>query len=91
MQIPAIGRRMIRRMPRLQVYLSQELYERVKSDRLPASELLQEAIRRELSRRALEAETDRYLTELVAEVGEPTPEQVAHGEAIAEQVGRARS
>ena len=59
---------MIRRMPRLQVYLPDELYRAVKERQLPASELLQGAVRAELRRQELLEETDRYLTELVGEI-----------------------
>lgn len=59
-------------MPRLQVYLPDDLYAEVKSRGLPASELLQNAVRAELRRIELLAATDEYLAELVAEVGEPT-------------------
>ena len=40
-------------MPRMQVYLPDELYNLVKKRRLPASELLQKAVRAELRRRDL--------------------------------------
>ena len=73
---------MVRRMPRLQVYLPEDLYRELKRRGLPASELLQEAVRAELRRQALLDETDAYLAELATEVGEPTPDQVAQTEAI---------
>src|SRR5437867_2379468 len=61
-----------RRMPRMQVYLPDELYRAVKEQGLAASELLQEAVRAELRRRRLLDETERYVAELAAEVGEPS-------------------
>lgn len=73
-------------MPRMQVYLPDELYEAVKTRGLPASELLQEAVRAELRRRALLEETDAYLAELFAEVGEPSAEDHARAEAIARRL-----
>jgi post-segregation antitoxin (ccd killing protein) len=74
------------RMPRLQVYLPDDLYAQLKAKGLPASELLQTAVRAELARQeALEA-ADRYLEELVAEVGEPTPEEAARADAVARKV-----
>jgi len=79
---------MVRRMPRMQVYLPDELYEQVKRRGLPASELLQEAIRAELRRQDLLAETDRYLADLVAEVGDPDPEELARAESIARRISR---
>ena len=73
-------------MPRLQVYLPDDLYDELKARDLPASELLQEAVRAELQRRdALEA-TDSYLDELAAEIGEPSPRQTARADAIARRI-----
>jgi len=73
-------------MPRLQVYLPDDLYNELKARDLPASELLQEAVRAELQRRdALEA-TDSYLDELAAEIGEPSRRQVARADAIARRI-----
>ena len=73
-------------MPRLQVYLPDELYQQLKSHDLPASELLQTAVRAELERRAALDATDRYLVELAADVGEPTPRQMARAEAITRRI-----
>lgn len=69
-------------MPRIQVYLPDDLYAAVKSKGLPASEMLQKAVREVLRRDELLAETDRYIAELTAEVGEPTAEQTARAEAF---------
>ena len=73
---------MVRRMPRVQVYLPDDLYEELKRRELPASELLQIAVRAEVERREALDETDRYLTELAAEVGEPGPRQLASAAAV---------
>ncbi len=73
-------------MPRMQVYLPDELYAAVKERGLPASELLQEAVEAELRRTRLNDEADRYLQELVAEVGEPSPRQRARADAIARRL-----
>lgn len=70
----------------MQVYLPEELYKQVKEQGLPVSELLQEAVRTELRRQELLEEGDAYLAELVAEVGEPSPRQVARAEAIARRI-----
>jgi post-segregation antitoxin (ccd killing protein) len=75
-------------MPRLQVYLPDELYDQVKSRHLPASELLQTAVRAELRRQDLLAETDAYLADLIAEVGEPTADERARAEAIAREIAQ---
>src|ERR1035441_2962007 len=76
----------VRRMPRMQVYLPDDLYEQVKTRQLPASELLQEAVRAEVRRQDLLGETDAYLAGLLAEVGEPSPQERARAEAIARRI-----
>lgn len=81
---------MVRRMPRVQVYLPDVLYRAVKERQLPASELLQGAVRAELRRQELLEETDRYLSELVDEVGEPSPASVARAERLAQRVRGAK-
>ena len=77
---------MVRRMPRVQVYLPDELYRAVKERHLAASELLQGAVRFELRRLELLEATDRYLSELVDEVGEPSTASVARAERLARRV-----
>ena len=76
----------VRRMPRMQVYLPDELYALVKKRRLPASELLQEAVRAEIRRRQLLAEGDKYVAELSAEVGKPTARQRAAATAVVKKL-----
>lgn len=77
---------MVRRMPRVQVYLPDDLHAQLKERGLPASELLQVALRAELERRdALDA-TAQYLEELSAEVGEPSRRQQTHADAIARRI-----
>jgi hypothetical protein len=70
----------------MQVYLPDDLYQQVKARKLPASELLQEAVRAELRRQELLEQTDIYLSELVAEVGEPSAGELAQAEAIARRI-----
>lgn len=77
---------MVRRMPRMQVYLPDDLYKLVKRHRLPASELLQKAVRAEVRRLNLLAETDRYLNELTAEVGEPTQDERDRAQLVAQRI-----
>ena len=77
-------------MPRMQVYLPDELYREIKARGLPASELLQLAVRAAVRRQDLLEETDRYLRDLVAEVGEPSPEVVTRAGSIV-RAGRRRS
>ncbi len=73
-------------MPRLQVYLPDELHRKAKELGLPASKLLQDAIRDAIRRRALATEMDRYLAGLRAEVGEPTKAQKARATAKARRI-----
>jgi len=72
----------------MQVYLPDDLYELVKAHGLPASELLQKAVRTELRRLELLAEIDRYVADLVAEVGPPTAAQRARAAAVAQRLAR---
>lgn len=83
---PCRGVCMVRRMPRVQVYLPEDLHAQLKERGLPASELLQVALRAELERRdALDA-TAQYLEELAAEVGEPSQHQRTRAEAVARRI-----
>jgi post-segregation antitoxin (ccd killing protein) len=77
---------MVRRMPRMQVYLPDELYKAVKERDLPASELLQEAVEAEVRRQRLSEEAEGYVSELVAEVGEPSRRERARAAAIARRI-----
>jgi post-segregation antitoxin (ccd killing protein) len=72
----------------MQVYLPDDLYELVKARGLPASELLQKAVRAEVRRLDLLAETDRYLAELVAEVGPPTADEREHARRAAQRLAK---
>ena len=73
-------------MPRVQVYLPDALYDELKRRDLPASELLQLALRAELERRdALDA-TSRYVDELAEEIGEPGTRQQARADAIVRRI-----
>ena len=73
-------------MPRLHVYLPDDLHQIVKERQLPASRLLQEAVRAERRRQAALKETDRYLAELFAELGEPSAEDWAQSEALVRRI-----
>jgi post-segregation antitoxin (ccd killing protein) len=75
-------------MPRMQLYLPDELYEQVKARGLPASELLQKAVRAELRRLDLLEENARYLAELEAEVGQPTPAERTRVKAVVERIAK---
>jgi post-segregation antitoxin (ccd killing protein) len=76
----------LRRMPRMQVYLPDDLYKLVKKGRLPASELLQGAVRAEVRRRELLREADRYVADLTTEVGEPSARQRARASALVQRI-----
>lgn len=77
-------------MPRVQVYLPEDLHEELKRRGMPASELLQIAVRAELDRQNALTETELYLDELMAEVGEPSARQQSQADAIARRI-RARA
>jgi hypothetical protein len=74
----------------MQVYLPDDLYEQVKARRLPTSQLLREAVRAEVRRQDLLSEAGAYLSGLLAEVGEPSPQERARAEAIARRIGNTR-
>jgi hypothetical protein len=74
-------------MPRMQVYLPDELYQAVKARRLPASELLQGAVQAELRRLELIEAADDYIADLAAEVRDPSPDERAQADALARRLG----
>ncbi len=74
-------------MPRMTVYLPDDLFEVVKDRGLPVSELLQAAIRRELALEEKRALADRLAREVEREHGRPSARDVAWAEAL---VGRVK-
>ena len=58
---------------------------------LPASELLQRAVQTEVRRQGLLEETERYLQDLVAEVGAPNADAMAKADALSRRVRRTRT
>lgn len=64
-------------MSRVQVDLPEELYAELERRDLSASELLQEAVRAEIRRQDLSDAAEEYLQELIAEVGQPTADELA--------------
>jgi post-segregation antitoxin (ccd killing protein) len=72
----------------MQVYLPDDLYAEIKVRGLAASELLQRAVRDEVRRLELLAETERYVARLAAEVAQPTVAERDRAEVIAQRVGR---
>ena len=75
-------------MPRMQVYLPDDLYDLIKKRRLPASELLQKAVRAEVRRLDLLAESDRYVADLVSQVGRPNTAERSRASAVAGRIAR---
>jgi hypothetical protein len=70
----------------MQVYLPTDLCEIVKKRQLPASELLQEAVRSEVRRRKLESASRRYTARLAAQVGQPAARERARAVAVAQRI-----
>ena len=75
-------------MPLMQVYLPDGLYDLVKTRGLPASELLQKAVRAEVRRLDLLAETDKYVAALIKEVGPPSAKDRERAAAVARRLER---
>jgi hypothetical protein len=72
----------------MQVYLPDDLYDLVKKRQLPASELLQRAVRAELRRLDLLAESDKYIAELMSQVGRPNVAERSRAGAVAGRIAR---
>jgi len=72
----------------MQVYLPDDLYQEVKARHLPASELLQRAVRDEVERLDLLTAARRHEEALVAEVGEPGASERERAELIARRLTR---
>jgi len=70
----------------MQVYLPDDLYGMVKDQHLPASELLQEAVRAEVRRRELLVASEAYIAELAAQVGAPSAKERARAGDLARRV-----
>lgn len=73
------------------MHLSEELYRAVKERDLPVSDLLQLAIEAELRRQELDEEAQRYVDDLVAEVGEPSATERARAAAVARRIAGSRA
>ena len=68
-------------MPRVNIWLPEDLHREAKELRLPLSELAQRAIAAELDRYRKAAALDAYLAELDDELGPATADQVAEAKA----------
>ena len=73
-------------MPRIQLYLPDDLYLEVKSRGLPASEILQIAVRAVVEREKSREGLEQYIRELEEEIGTPTEEQNARAAAIVRNI-----
>jgi hypothetical protein len=73
-------------MPRIQLYLPDDLYQEVKSRGLPASEILQIAVRAVVEREKSREGLAEYIRELEAEIGSPTEEQNARAAVIVRNI-----
>jgi hypothetical protein len=66
--------------------LSNDLYAQVKDQHLPASELLQQAVRNEVQRHELVVNCDAYIAELAAQVGEPSTRALARAANLSRRI-----
>lgn len=73
-------------MPRVHVYLPDDLYQFVKEHQLPASELLQEAIRTEIYQQDLREEMERRINESIGEIPEPSAEAWAQARTLSSRI-----
>ncbi len=73
-------------MPRVNIWLPDELYRPAKELDLPVSELAQKAIAAELERRRKTAALDAYLAELDSELGPATAEEIDAADCWAERL-----
>ncbi len=63
----------------------------MKTRHLPASELLQKAVRAEVHRQDLLGETDTYLADLIDEVGQASQQEQARAQVIARRIASRRT
>jgi post-segregation antitoxin (ccd killing protein) len=69
-------------VPRIQVYVAEDLHAELKARKIKSSELFQDAVRAEINRQKKIEGLERYLAELVEEVGEPTAADEAYASAL---------
>lgn len=75
-------------MPKMTVYLPDDLFEIVKQRELPVSELLQAAIRNQLALEEKRAAADRLARAIVREHGEPSARDLAWADALVGRGGK---
>lgn len=68
------------RMPRVNIWLPEDLHRAAKSLGLPLSELAQSAVAAEVERQRKARLLDTYLAELDTELGPATPDQAAEAD-----------
>lgn len=78
-------------MPRLQVYLPDDLHRELKRRGLPASELLQQAVRAEVRRLERLEATDAYLAANEAAARAATAADRERADIVARRIGRNRT
>jgi hypothetical protein len=78
-------------MPRVSIWLPEELHRAAKELDLPISELTQQAVSAEINRRRKLDLLEAYLRELDAELGPSTPETEAEADAWIEGIKAARA
>lgn len=74
-------------MPRVSIWLPEELHRLAKDLCLPLSELAQQAVAQAIERSRKGEALDAYLTELDAELGAATGEQRGKAEALVARLG----
>src|SRR2546425_11201087 len=70
------------RMPRVNIWLPEDLHREARELRLPFSELAQRAVAAEVDRHRKAAALDAYVAELDDELGPATADQVAEGRGL---------
>ncbi len=73
-------------MPRVTIDVPAEIHQALAERHLSTEEVLEGLLCRELRRLELLGDAERYVELLVAEVGEPSPEEHLRAEAFAERV-----
>ncbi len=79
------------RMPKVQVYLPKDFHAAVKELDLPASRLLQDAVRTEVERRALVADAWAYVEEVESTHGAPCDAEITEAREWASRILKDRS
>jgi DNA-binding transcriptional regulator YiaG len=73
-------------MPRMNVYLPDDLYQMVKREHLSASDILQEALRAQAAVQERLAALDEYIADLQAELGPASEEDIRQAEELTQRI-----